>query len=143
MKDEWYAPRDIRFTQGQMVWLVSWLTTLEVGDWPAIPQNETWSRRQKSQGGAYFEMPAQIWAEITYRLDRCGQDGEMLKDFYLWHKADREMCIAYRIDDIYEVERRVARALRYVSGWKRKTRSYQDFTSHPRHAKKQFEGEES
>ena len=129
----WWLPIEIVFAPVQCIWLVSWLPTLEVGDWPVIPQNETWNRQKKLKGGAYFETPAQIYAEITYRLDRTGQDGEMVKDFYLWQKSDREMCIAYNMD-IYEIEHRVRRALRYISGWKRKTRTYEDFVSHRRTA---------
>lgn len=53
----------------------------------------------------------------------------MLKDFYLWVKSDREMAIAYNMD-IYDIERRVRRALRYISGWKRKSRTYEEFISH-------------
>jgi len=129
----WWEPREIVFESRQCVWLVEHLIVLERGDWPAIPQNETWAKKKRSQGGAYFETPALIYSEITYRLDRTGQDGEMLKDFYLWNKTDREMAIAYNMD-IYEIEHRVRRALRYISGWKRKTRTYEEFISHRRTA---------
>lgn len=127
----WWTPGEIVFQSQQCIWLVSWLNVLEGGDWTPIPQNEVLTRHKKPQHQAYFETAAEIYAEITYRLDRTGQDGEMLKDFYLWEKSDREMAIAYNLD-IYEIERRVRRALRYISGWKRKTRTYQDFVSHRR-----------
>ena len=129
----WWEPREIVFESRQCVWLVSELPTLEVGNWPPIPQNEVLAKHERPKGGAYFETPAQIWVEITTRLDRCGRDGEMLKDFYLWNKTDREMAIAYNMD-IYDIEHRVRRALRYISGWRRRTRTYEEFVSHRRTA---------
>ena len=129
----WWTPAEIVFEQRQCVWLVSWLNVLEVGDWAPIPQNEVLAKHETPQHRAYFETPAQIYAEITYRLDRTGQDGEMVKDFYLWTKTDREMAIAYNMD-IYEIEHRARRAIRYISGWKRKTRTYEEFISHRRTA---------
>ena len=132
----WWVPNEIIFAKVQITWLVAWLPVLERGEWPPIPQNETWNQHKRAKSGAYFETPAAIYAEVTYRLDRTGQDGAMLKDFYLWEKSDREMTTTYPGLDIWEIERRVRRALAYISGWKRKRRTYQDFVSHPQRARK-------
>jgi len=115
----WWTPWEIRFFREQVIWLIEWLTVLGAGQWPAIPLNESWARHKRPMGRAYFETPAQVFAEITDRLDQCGQDGEIVKDTYLWKKSDREICIAYKMD-VFQIDRHVNSALAYISGWKRK-----------------------
>jgi len=137
---EWYSPRQIRFDLAQCEWLIQNLTTLEEGNWPIIPpgytdnwislstpQPENVSTPQPKNGThkvyghmpAYFETPVQIASEISWRIDRCGKEGQMLKDKRLRGKDDRDMELTYgmRID---EIDYCIYRVMRYITGWRRK-----------------------
>ncbi len=109
-----FSPRQIRFTWSQVEWLVQSLNILEIGNWPVMPpgytdnepsvstpQPENASTPQPKNGTykvyghmpAYFETPVQIASEISWRIDQCGREGQMLKDKCLRCKDDRDMCL--------------------------------------------------
>ena len=137
---EWYSPRQIRFTRDQVEWLIQNLNTLEEGNWPVMPpgytdnepsvstpQPENVSTPQPKNGThkvyghmpAYFETPAEIASEISWRIDRCGKEGQMLKDRCLYGKDDRDMELTYGMR-IEEIDDCIHRVMRYIVGWKRK-----------------------
>ena len=121
----WWTPGEIVFARRQMEWLISWLPTLEAGQWPPIPQGDSFSKHT-GMPRAPFEAPAQIYAEVTDRLEMCGVDGELLQDWYLWQKPMRSLEVVYHgnVDDIWTW---VDRAMRYVKGFSRKPCTYAEW----------------
>lgn len=107
--------RDIFFCRYQVVWLISSLEYLWF-EWPASPIGMTNGDLPgvptHVRTEAYFTKPAEIAAEIGWRLNRTGKDGETLVE---------EIEKGHIIDDLVSVSRD---ALNYICGWNRKRMSY-------------------
>jgi len=105
-----------------VIWLIENLETLRQGEWPTGGNNCNVSRKQRTNR-AYFETPVIILAEIESRLEATGQDGVMCKLFFCL--GEPELIIAKQFNiPADKVERRIRRALNYMSGWRRKTLPY-------------------
>ena len=75
MKD-WFAPGQIRFTVREALWLIQNLGSLQNGHWPPEASNYVdFIGKKSGRHKAPFETAAEYYAEITDRLERCGQDG--------------------------------------------------------------------
>ena len=143
MTDEWYSYRDIRFQKAQIRWLLQNLPKLKEGEWPPCPWGGSSidpDIKHTGSGRQSFQNPCEVWAEVKMRLDFLfKQNGIAAKDCNLM--------IAYYVDGVEDyrlanlsnlsldyMERRISRALSYISGfrfWTNKTReSYQVFISH-------------
>lgn len=131
--DEWYAPREIRFQRRQIPWLLEHLEMLREGRWPANPDPERLAcgcNRQRT-GRAPFETPCQVAGELDARLARLGVDRYLVEDRYCLDRS--ELLIAMRTGiELEDVYRRLRSAMAYVSGWRRKVYSYDDFKQHRR-----------
>ena len=131
MPDTWYAPREIYFNQSQMLWLIRNLAILKEGSYPkdfssyidASVGNKTRTTK------AYFETPALYAAEVEVRLERAGIDGLILEAIEAWGKSESSIAAHLRIPE-YLVKKKRDTALSYVSGWRRKRRTYWEHTSH-------------
>lgn len=133
--DEWYSPRDIYFSRGQVEWLLPWLPVIREGIWPGNPRGTGYTdgptgKRNRSLH-ASFETPAQIAAELESRLARCGLDRYLVEDCYINGIDESELARKLGLD-IWEVERRINSVLRYIKGWKRKLYSFRDWKGHRR-----------
>jgi hypothetical protein len=132
---EWYAPRQIRFCRVQMIWLLSWLPLLREGSWPANPQPTGYTETPRVQHSrslhASFETPCQIAAEVDARLARCGLDRYLLEDCFIWGMSEDELAGKLGIP-VEDVSWRITSALNYISGWRRKLYSLQDWRGHRR-----------
>lgn len=120
---DYYSPRDITFTREQMIWLIEHLDLLELGDWPPEGRETGYTGSQKSHSHkAPFETAAQIYVEVSYRLDRTGNDGETL----VWEvqnglNAYALLCPAAK------------KALNYISGWRRRKMKYRKWINQGRY----------
>ena len=112
---EYYTPRDITFQRQEIIWLIEHLNTLESGEWPVSPVESGYTeiRSPNRNHKAYFETPCQIAAELTWRLKRTGESGEIL----VWE-------IQHGLDDYDLLSPPAKRALNYCSGWRRRTQEY-------------------
>lgn len=73
---EWYAPYEIVFSRPQMVFLIEFLDILRQGEWPPGPSSSyTDFPSKRTKPGAYFEKPADIYIEVSRRLETTGKDG--------------------------------------------------------------------
>lgn len=134
--EEWYKPGDIRFNRQQIIWLLGYLPTLREGIWPPNPKDTGYvdapqGKNSRAARGGYFERACDIAAEVEKRLEACHLDGHLLEASYTWGKSEAELARVHglTLPDFY---RRVNRALRYISGWRRKRRSYEEFCGHRR-----------
>ena len=120
MNDLWFAPREILFTREQVLWLFEHLPSIREGNWPSRPSNYTEPNVQKSPSRyAPFETPIQIAAELLVRLENAGQDGAMCKMEFVYGEPEETIARHWRLPT-WTVERRIARALNYCCGWRRK-----------------------
>ena len=124
MAKDFYAPREIRFTRAQVLWLIKNLSTLRSGYWPTEASSyiDLPLRKKTSKSGAYFTTPVEYAAEIESRLERAGTSGLIL----LLKEGCEDMTIAslstyFRVSE-WVIHRRRRQALAYVAGWKRKVK---------------------
>ena len=114
MKDTWFAPGEIRFTREEMIWLITWLSLLEMGKWPPEHKNSGYSGSHGTRGHrAPFENPSGFAGEINARLKTTGEAGESLVDE-----------VEGGIEDYEGLSRPAQRALNYISGWRRRRITY-------------------
>jgi len=117
---DWYSPREIRFTRVQCLWLIRNLPTLRAGYWPTEASNYISIPGKKSgKHRAYFETPVEYAVEIQSRLERAGLDGLILLAIEGWDMTVASLAAYLRCQE-WTILRRRKRALRYVSGWRRK-----------------------
>jgi len=128
----WFSYGAIRFGYKQIEWILDNLVSLENGRWPrepmayelenpdtayttgSTPPLETFTGDYHGENyevyitgdKASFIKPALIAAEITARLDKCGEAGKACRAFYEGDMGGDE-------DEIEEVKR-------YISGWNRR-----------------------
>lgn len=123
--EKWWTPAEILFTRAQVIWLLSNLQLLEVGQWPAAPGGVAYRRRERVPHGP-FTGSMEVAVEVQQRLDAGGVDGELLRDYYCYRKPETALMRVYG-GTRDELHRRVRRALQYVSGFGRKPCTYEDF----------------
>ena len=110
-----YSPGEIRFKVVEALWLIQNLDSLQVGHWPPDASNYTdiigrTSRRHK----APFETAVEFYAEITARLEKCGQDGLILEALEAWGKSEESMS-KYLKMPVWSIHKRAKQALSYVA----------------------------
>jgi len=116
-----YQLYEIKFTQDQVIWLLGILPLLRNGWWPESDDCQGAHSRR-----AYFQTPIEIAIELDARLEKTGIDGAMAEGRYTLLKTHVALAQQYRMDEEI-VRRRIERAIKYVSGWKRKRFSYKAF----------------
>jgi len=124
----WWAPGEIIFLREQVIWLLQFLSDLEKGNWLSAPNGVLYKDHTNVSRRAYFEAPIEVYGELMDRLKLCGIDGAVLADYYANKPMDL-MCLTY-CDKPGGILYRKDRALRYVSGTKRKSRTYKEFCNH-------------
>jgi len=131
MTDTWFAPHEIYFNKRQMLWLIQHLGELKEGSYPKDfssyidPSIINKILRTK----AYFEIPALFRCEVESRLEMAGLDGLILKCIEAWGESETSIAAHLRIPEEL-VKKKRDTALSYVSGWRRKRRTYGEFNSH-------------
>ena len=131
MTDTWFAPREIYFSKPQMLWLIKNLAILKEGIYPKDFSSyiDTSIINKTPTTKAYFETPALYAAEVEVRLERAGIDGLILEAIEAWGKSEASLAAHLRIPE-YLVKKKRDTALSYVSGWRRKRRTYREHTLH-------------
>jgi hypothetical protein len=136
---DWYSPSSVTsFKRQQVIWLISILNILQLGEFPPNPKesgyDESGIGHRQVSAKAKFTIAAEIYTELTLRIEKCGEDGLWLEQSYgdgAEYKIMREEHIAKTMHvDINEVDRRVNQALVYVSGKRMKQKTYKDWKNH-------------
>lgn len=124
-----YQLYQIKFTQDQVKWLLEIVPLLRNGWWP---------ESEDCQGGhsrrAYWQTPIEVAIELDARLEKTGLDGAMAEGRYTLAKSYESLSRQYNLDHEY-VERRIRRVIVYMSGWRRKNRTYKQWIEHRRSEK--------
>jgi hypothetical protein len=137
-EQDWYPAHAIKYTRQQVIWLLSLLPSLRDGSYLPNPKESGYTKAPigKSQinSKATFITPAEIYSELTNRIETAGEDGLWLEMAYSCGIENRfviEQHIASATNsDINEIDKRVQRALTYISGKYIKERNYQDWKYH-------------
>ena len=132
--ERWYSAGEISFKTGQVIWILENLTIFRLGIYPARPNGSNYPDlplvpKQRAGRGAAFERAGEIAAEIEVRLKRAGFDGFLLEAVYSWDKGEDELAEVFGMKQ-REIRRRISRALKYISGYRRKRCGYKDFIGH-------------
>ncbi len=82
---EWFSYGEIRYTLPQILFLLAHKSLLESGYWP--PEGKDTGYIGSSKGRAYkaegyFVKPVVIIAELNFRLEATGFDGELVVERY-------------------------------------------------------------
>ena len=123
--DDGFTPREIRFTKENIIWLLGYLDLLKQGYWPPLGGDVL--VKSGISGRAYFEIPIGIAAEIEQRLEALGDPDEFIIRDRFCHEED-----VWTLEKKYhrsngEITMRINRALRYISGFSRKTIPYDEW----------------
>ena len=142
--ENWVAPKDLKFSKSEMLFLLKHLAGLRKGEYPPNPVGSSYTTlpecKVRAKSGAYFERVTDIADEVDIRLGQCGLDGLLLEASKTWELSDERIARAANMS-VAEVNRRLNRALRYISSgrdvrWhnakKRSGISYKEFISHRR-----------
>ena len=137
---DYYKPNEIwqRWSVKQVKWLLENLSLLRGGSYPKDPKEtgfyDTPVGKRQIKAKASFLVSADIYAELTDRIESCGLDGLLLELAYSSGEDDRiqiEQHISTALhEDINDTDRRLNSALKFVVGKNRKRRSYQEFRNH-------------
>lgn len=117
-KAEYYTYGMIFFCRPQMFFLIKHLDMLSDGYWPPNPDGSSYTELLSlvvPKPDAYFAKPSGIAGEVEYRLEKTKRDGETLV-----HEI-QELGV-----DLFEKLAPDAKsALNYISGFRRRKRSYE------------------
>ena len=137
---DYYKPNEIwqRWSKGQVKWLLENLNLLRSGSYPKDPKEtgfyDTPVGKRQVKAKASFLVSADIYSELTDRIESAGLDGLLLELAYSSGEDDRiqiEQHISSSLKEgINETDRRINRALKFVAGKNRKRRSYHQWRNH-------------
>ncbi len=115
-EEEWYGPAEIKFCHNQTFFLISRLEQLKTDSWPINPGLRKWEDSLKGKPAltAPNLTAKEYGIEISYRLEKCGEDGV---DLYI-------EIAQHGISSVNLLTPRARQAFHYVSGYKRKTEPY-------------------
>lgn len=138
MTEIWWAPREIVFSQEQIVWLLQHLPSLDEGQWPPEPGGYDEVRTNKPDWwkGAPFEKPCEFGAEVRHRLEATGDDG-LLVELHIVYESSLDHLARLKGLDEHQAARRIDRALRYMRGWSRKDKTYREWRGKRRRRRRQ------
>ena len=126
--DEWYEPKDLRFTKRQVrEFILPWLPLFRSGDWPDQPSGYSDSQGRKVRTSGPFTTPVEVAIEMDSRLDLCRHEGHLLIRYYTYGHKLENIAQSLRRSEQW-TERRLGSLLRFVSGWKRARVTYQEWT---------------
>jgi len=150
LEKPWYAPWEVHFTHRTTLWLIRNLGALRAAQWPDDASNyrDIAKIRKKGGGVAPFITPVEFAAEITMRLEACGEDGLILLAMECWGESEYSLTRYLRRLGIpvWSIKKRCKNALRYVASgpdvrWhdshnkhgelKRKAQTYREFLIAP------------
>ena len=122
---EWFSYSDIQWCSHQVFWLLKYAEILHQGQWPVPDERaEVGLHGKKVIPEAPFAKVIAIIAEVDYRLQRTGVKGELLAEQAV--NREKMLYLSARAKD----------ALYYISGWKRKDRSFTDWLKDRRYRQK-------
>lgn len=112
MKD-FYSPGEIKYTRQQCLWILQHLGSLKGGYWPPEATSYTSSKRTGSLK-APFITAAEVYIEITDRLEKCEIDGLILLAMECWGESEESLS-KYLNMPIWSIRKRRKNALNYIS----------------------------
>lgn len=139
---DYYKPNEIwqKWTVEQVKWLLPHLHLLREGSYPKDPKEtgylDTPIGKRQVRSVAGFVTAADIYAELTDRIEATGIDGLLLELAYSNGEQDRieiEQHIATALgEDINLIDNRISKALKFIAGKNRKRRTYYQWRNHKR-----------
>lgn len=137
MTEPYYKAGEIKFSREQIVWLIPYLPILRNGSYPRGPTESGYTDapvgKRQIKARADFINPVEIAAELDWRIEQAKEDGLFLEMVY--SQPDDKLLVMQHIAsalnvDINKIERDIHRALNYVSGFRRRGRTYKQWKNH-------------
>lgn len=126
----WFSPAQINFNRYQIeFFLLPNLIYLRQGIWP--PEGKTTgyiknSNKPVYRSGTYSEKIVDIAAELDARMALIGKLSKVLELIYTLNKEPFQVARDYKITE-EDLTYHCRKMLKFISGWKRKRESYQDW----------------
>lgn len=130
MKTDPYFPlAGFRFTFASIKFVLEHWEQIGEGNWPLVVSGYTQAplTQSSTRAGAKFVGAAEIWAEISWRLERCGRDGKLALAYHANGVPLEDLVQITGIQDINRIQRRINQAIVYSCGYRRRTESYRDY----------------
>ena len=113
--ENYWAPNEIRFSRGQVQWLLPYLYELRAGEYPINPHETGYVGSNHSFSyKASFETICLIAAELDIRLAACFPDGILVEEHFTKSLSASQIAEKYH-RDTFTVERGIKNALTYIS----------------------------
>ncbi len=131
---DWYSPGEIHYTYKTALWVVQHLGSLRGGEWPPGTPDDILCQKSSSHK-APFISAIEAAAEITDRLEKCGEDGLILLAIECWGESEESMAAYFR-KPVWVIRKRKKKALLYIASgparrWhttkRRKGETYEEF----------------
>jgi len=138
MNETYYRPSELTYNKSCILWLLKNLPELRKGEYPPNPAGSSYTDipgKVRAKSGAYYQVVAEVAAEIDMRLSKCGLDGLILEAIESWGVSHERIAKALSMP-VEEVIRRAYWALSYISSgrdmrWhttkRRKSITYRDW----------------
>jgi hypothetical protein len=144
MKEEYYAPREIKYSQAQVRWLLR--NVLFQDSWPSDNKETGYTGGKGRTAGhfANFETIRMIIGELNARLKMCGKAGLYLEYLTLVDYGDKDY-LASRLAGYHgttpeEVLHLAGMALCYCCGNRRKKTSFREFCNYTNYRERKRRG---
>jgi len=106
------TPKDITFSGHHICWLLTHIEGLRLGDWPDVLPDEIWTD-QHGYAFTCFQAAVLFAAEVDTRIDMCGADGKLARQYYT------DGIEPYGVAD-YRIIKSINRCVAYCSGFTRR-----------------------
>lgn len=126
----WFSPAEIGYCPHQVEWILRNLSTLSEGQWPPEERETGYydtGGRKVRRGGAYFEIPIAVCADVTMRLDKCGKDG-VLAVQCLSQGWEEDKLALLMGKPLYIIQAKIRSVVNYCAGAKPRQLTYYEFT---------------
>ena len=114
MRVVYYSPSEITFDYKTCLWLLDNLMTLRSGSWPSEHLDDASVPNQQMNQKAPFATPIEYAAELTARLEKCGEDGLKLLAIE-GYKESTESVAKYFGKPEWSTLKGAKTAMRYIS----------------------------
>ena len=95
----WFSPGSIQWTQSQVLWILEHYDELRYGNWPVEGGSyvDPAIAKPSPSRHAPYEAAILIHAEISRRLEDCGQDGAITLLYYAYGQSTEALANYFRL----------------------------------------------
>lgn len=115
---------EFRYSPENIVWILPYLYGIREGLSPF--ESEFKVRHEQANTQATFVKWCELAALINNRIDKCGEDGLLVRWFYCENHPINQVARSQGLT-VVETEKRIDHVIAYISGFEEKPYSYHSF----------------